>query len=57
MVIDDPGPELIRTRHHYGSWVAGPVARRVLERSLTYLGVQPDVAVVVPEDATRSAGR
>ena len=57
VVIDDPGPELIRTRHHYGSWVAGPVARRVLERSLTYLGVQPDVAPPAPEDATRSAGR
>jgi len=44
VVIDDPGPELVHIRHHYGSWVAGPVARRVLERSLTYLGAQPDVA-------------
>lgn len=46
VVIDDPGPALIDIKHHYGSWVAGPVARRVLERSLTYLGVEPDV---VPE--------
>ncbi|GIK20147.1 MAG: hypothetical protein AMXMBFR77_04440 [Phycisphaerales bacterium] len=38
VVIDDPGPETIRKRQHYGSWVAGPVARRVLERSLIYLG-------------------
>jgi len=38
VVIDDPGPETIRKRQHYGSWVAGPVARRVLERSLVYLG-------------------
>lgn len=39
VVIDDPGPERIRTRRHYGSSVAGPVVRRVMERSLTYLGV------------------
>jgi len=43
IVIDDPGPESIRRRHHYGSWVAAPVARRVLERSLAYLGVEPDI--------------
>lgn len=43
VVIDDPGPERIRKRHHYGSWVAAPVARRVLERSLEYLGVEPDI--------------
>ncbi|MCW5776818.1 MAG: penicillin-binding protein 2 [Phycisphaeraceae bacterium] len=38
VVIDDPGPETIRKRQHYGSWVAGPVARRVLERALIYMG-------------------
>ncbi len=41
IVIDDPGPGRIRARSHYGSAVAGPVVRRVLERSLHYLGVPP----------------
>ncbi len=45
VVIDDPGPERIRARSHYGSAVAGPVARRVLERSLEYLGVPPSPVV------------
>ncbi len=45
VVIDDPGPERVEAKEHYGSRVAGPVARRVLERSLTYLGVVPDVAL------------
>lgn len=40
-VIDDPGPGLIAKKHHYGSWVAGPVVRRVMERALPYLGVKP----------------
>lgn len=39
VVIDDPGPERIARRAHYGSSVAGPVVRRVMERALTYLGV------------------
>lgn len=39
-VIDDPGPSLIARKHHYGSWVAGPVVRRVMERALPYLGVK-----------------
>ncbi|MBC7772792.1 MAG: penicillin-binding protein 2 [Pyrinomonadaceae bacterium] len=43
-VIDDPGPGLIAQKHHYGSWVAGPVVRRVMERALPYLGVKPTVA-------------
>jgi cell division protein FtsI (penicillin-binding protein 3) len=42
-VIDDPGPQRVRTRTHYGALTAGPVVRRVVERSLTYLGVPPDV--------------
>ncbi|MFG0260146.1 MAG: peptidoglycan D,D-transpeptidase FtsI family protein, partial [Phycisphaerales bacterium JB041] len=57
VVIDDPGPESIAAKHHYGSWVAGPVARRVLERSLTYLGVEPDAPVeteIEPGTATAS---
>jgi cell division protein FtsI/penicillin-binding protein 2 len=49
VVIDDPGPDLVASRHHYGSRVGGPVARRVLERSLTYLGVEPDVAPTTEE--------
>lgn len=40
-VIDDPGPEAVALRRHYGSATAGPVVRRVLERGLTYLGVPP----------------
>ena len=50
VVIDDPGPEHIRKKHHYGSWVAAPVARRVLERSLEYLGVEPDITQESDED-------
>lgn len=42
VVIDDPGPTLVRNQQHYGSWTAGPVVRRVVERSLRYLGVPPD---------------
>jgi cell division protein FtsI (penicillin-binding protein 3) len=41
VVIDDPGPERIRKATHYGSAVAGPVVRRVVERTLTYLGTPP----------------
>jgi cell division protein FtsI (penicillin-binding protein 3) len=43
VVIDDPGPERVRTRSYYGSAVAGPVVRRVMERSLSYLGITPTV--------------
>jgi len=39
VVIDDPGPQLVRERRHYGAATAGPVVRRVMERSLSYLGV------------------
>ncbi|MBZ0173624.1 MAG: penicillin-binding protein 2 [Phycisphaerales bacterium] len=41
VVIDDPGPARVRQKQHYGSAVAGPVVRRVVERSLRYLGVPP----------------
>ena len=51
VVIDDPGPECIGKRRHYGSWVAAPVARRVLERSLEYLGVEPDIVPESSEEA------
>ncbi len=51
VVIDDPGPELVHHRRHYGSRVAGPVCRRVLERALTYLGVPPDAPLQSNPDA------
>ncbi len=43
VVIDDPGPERISKKRHYGSWAAGPVVRRIVERSLPYLGVEADL--------------
>jgi cell division protein FtsI (penicillin-binding protein 3) len=43
-VIDDPGPERVRNRTHYGARTAGPVVRRVMERALTYLGAPPSPA-------------
>ncbi len=43
VVIDDIGPERVRENHHYGSWVAGPVVRRIVERVLPYLGVPADL--------------
>ncbi|MEO1584495.1 MAG: penicillin-binding protein 2 [Planctomycetota bacterium] len=46
VVIDDPGPELVDEKRHYGSDVAGPVVRRVVERGLAYLRVEPDVVQV-----------
>ena len=45
VVIDDIGPDRVAKRHHYGSWVAGPVVRRVVERALPYLGVPSDIEV------------
>ncbi len=39
VVIDDVGPERVANKHHYGSWVAGPVVRRIVEKALPYLGV------------------
>lgn len=41
VVIDDPGPDLVDHKRHYGAATAGPVVRRVMERALTYLGVPP----------------
>jgi cell division protein FtsI/penicillin-binding protein 2 len=41
VVVDDPGPELVRKKQYFGSQVAGPVNRRIMERALGYLGVQP----------------
>ncbi len=47
VVIDDPGPARVANRTYFGSHVAGPVARRVMDRALAYLGV--------PHDATPPA--
>ncbi len=52
VVIDDPGPERIAKKEHYGSVVAGPVVRRILERSLAYLAVPPTFA---PGEAAEKA--
>ncbi|MCA9305440.1 MAG: penicillin-binding protein 2 [Phycisphaerales bacterium] len=41
VVIDDPGPERVRKRTHYGSATAGPVVARIIERTLGYMGVTP----------------
>lgn len=43
VVIDDPGPQRVATRTHYGAATAGPVNRRIIERTLGYLGVPPTV--------------
>lgn len=51
VVIDDPGPDAISQRRHYGSWVAGPVVRSITERVLPYLGIEPDLPAEEP-DAT-----
>ena len=53
VVIDDPGPSQVRRRVHYGSAVAGPVVRRVMERGLAYFGVEPDRASSARADASR----
>lgn len=55
-VIDDPGPERVRARTHYGAATAGPVVRRVMDRTLSYMGVPPSPRPVqaIP-DASASA--
>ncbi len=44
VVIDDPGPALVRANRYYGSLTAGPVVRRAMERCLAYLGTPPSPA-------------
>jgi cell division protein FtsI/penicillin-binding protein 2 len=51
VVIDDPGPDRVRQKQHYGSSVAGPVVRRVVERSLRYMGVPPAIESVAAGDS------
>lgn len=41
VIIDDPGPERVANRTHFGSATAGPVVCRVVERTLRYMGVSP----------------
>jgi cell division protein FtsI/penicillin-binding protein 2 len=55
VVIDDPGPELVRKNVYYGALTAGPVVRRVMERSLSYLGVPPSSPVSLSADAGSGA--
>ena len=43
VVVDDPGPDLVKKKAYFGAIVAGPANRRIMERSLNYLGVQPSV--------------
>jgi cell division protein FtsI/penicillin-binding protein 2 len=50
VTIDDPGPEAIRGRRHYGSQCAGPVTRRFVERTLAYLGEPASVPAGAPDD-------
>ncbi len=57
VVIDDPGPDLVARRAHYGSRVAGPVVRRIVERALTYLGVSPSNRSEANEVAATQAVR
>lgn len=58
VVIDDPGPALVDAKRHYGSDVAGPVVRRVVERTLGYLRVESDLVVDEPvgDGAVAAAG-
>lgn len=49
VVIDDPGPDRVRAREHYGASTAGPVVRRTMERALAYLGAPPSVTPTPPE--------
>jgi cell division protein FtsI/penicillin-binding protein 2 len=39
VVVDDPGPELVRNKRYFGAVVAGPINRRIMERTLSYMGV------------------
>jgi cell division protein FtsI/penicillin-binding protein 2 len=54
VVVDDPGPQLVREKRYYGAMVAGPINRRIMERALTYLGVP---ASEKPEGVVAAVGR
>jgi len=53
VIIDDPSPAVVQANEYYGSKVAGPVARRIMERALSYLGVPASPA---PDTPTRAHG-
>lgn len=57
VVMDDPGPEQVANRRHYGSRASGPVVRRIIERTLPYLGVPstyPDSPTKTPSSRPKS---
>lgn len=43
VIVDDPGPELVANRRHFGSSTAGPLLMRITRETLEYLGVPHDV--------------
>ncbi|MEO1007792.1 MAG: penicillin-binding protein 2 [Planctomycetota bacterium] len=53
--IEDPGPDLVRSRQFYGSSVAGPSVRRIVERVLPYLGVPPDAELASSDERPEAA--
>ena len=55
VVIDDPGPQLVSKNVYYGSHVAGPVVRRLMDRALAYLGVTP-TPITVTQPAVMDSG-
>jgi cell division protein FtsI (penicillin-binding protein 3) len=55
VIIDDPGPELVRERRAFGSRVAGPVADEILTRALLYLGVPPSQTSPRPAEGAVTA--
>ncbi|MCA9299416.1 MAG: penicillin-binding protein 2 [Phycisphaerales bacterium] len=55
VVIDDPGPDRVRMKDHYGSRVAGPVVRRFMDRALAYMGV-PESPTGDEDDASLASG-
>ncbi|MEM1423558.1 MAG: penicillin-binding transpeptidase domain-containing protein, partial [Planctomycetota bacterium] len=42
VIIDDPGPEVVRKGRYFGSMTAGPALLRIASRAMGYLGVTPD---------------
>ncbi|MEM8835620.1 MAG: penicillin-binding protein 2 [Planctomycetota bacterium] len=44
VIVDDPGPELVANRRHFGSATAGPLLMRITRETLEYLGVPHDAA-------------
>jgi cell division protein FtsI/penicillin-binding protein 2 len=54
VVMDDPGPERVATKRHYGARASGPVVRRIIERSLAYLGVPPTYPDSQPDKPGKS---